>query len=94
MAAYFLDSSAAVKRYIRETGTAWIISLFRQTPPNAFYVARLTLAEVISACARRWRGKGLTAKQADHAKARFRRDFRRKLFKLTLPPRLSNRRRI
>ena len=53
MAAYFLDSSAAVKRYIRETGTAWIISLFRQTPPNAFYVARITLAEVISACARR-----------------------------------------
>jgi len=28
MAVYFLDSSALVKRYISETGSAWVLGLF------------------------------------------------------------------
>lgn len=82
MPAYFLDSSAVVKRYVREVGTVWTIRLFRQTPPNAFYVARITSAEVVSAFARRLRGKSLTARQTDKAPARFRRDFQRRFFKI------------
>ena len=27
MAAYVFDSSAVVKRYVRETGTAWVLSV-------------------------------------------------------------------
>ncbi len=84
MAAYFLDSSAAVKRYIIEPGTSWIISLFRQPTPNAFYVARIISVEVVSAFARRLRGRSLTVRQADKAKARFRRDFRRLFFKIEI----------
>lgn len=84
MPAYFFDSSAAVKRYVRETGTSWIISLFRQTPANVFYAARITSAEVISATARRRRGLSLTVKQAGHAKRRFKRDFHSRFFKIEI----------
>ena len=36
MAGYFCDSSAIVKRYIRETGTGWIIGLMRSSAKNEF----------------------------------------------------------
>ena len=32
MAAYFFDSSAVVKRYVRETGTVWVLSVSENTP--------------------------------------------------------------
>lgn len=84
MPAYFLDSSAAVKKYISETGTGWIIGLFRQKPVNVFYVAEITAAEVASARARRFRGLSLTAKQAGQAKKRFKRDFEEKFFRIDI----------
>jgi len=84
MPAYFLDSSGAVKKYVRETGTGWVISLFRQKPANVFYVAEITAAEVASARARRLRGLSLTAKQAGQAKKRFRRDFEEKFFRIEI----------
>ncbi len=49
MAAYFLDSSAAAKRYIKEAGTTWVIKLFRPQSSNQIFVAEIILAEVISA---------------------------------------------
>jgi hypothetical protein len=30
MAAYFFDSSATAKRFMKETGTAWVLSLWRR----------------------------------------------------------------
>jgi hypothetical protein len=33
MAAYFFDSSALAKRFIRETGTAFVLSLWRPFGP-------------------------------------------------------------
>ena len=49
MAVYFFDSSALVKRYIQETGSAWVQALCQQTPPEDLYIARIAGAEVISA---------------------------------------------
>ena len=60
MAAYFLDASALVKRYARETGTAWTLSLFRPPAGHIFYAARITRVETISALARKRRGLHLT----------------------------------
>jgi hypothetical protein len=73
MAAHFIDSSALVKRYAIETGTGWVISLFRLAAGNIIYVARIASVEVISALTRRMRGGSITP--GDHAKAltRFRR---------------------
>lgn len=80
MAAYFLDSSATVKRYLREAGTAWVINLFRPHSFNQIFVAEITLAEVISALARRLRGKGVSVANYNRSVSRFRRAFDHKFF--------------
>lgn len=56
MAAYFFDSSALAKRFIRETGTAFVLSLWRPSAHHAIYAARLTEVEVCAALARRHKG--------------------------------------
>ncbi|SRR6266511_745956 len=75
MAAYFFDSSALVKRYAREVGTAWTIGLFRPPTANRIYLARITSVEVVSALTRRVRAGKLDQKSAARAVARFRRAF-------------------
>jgi uncharacterized protein len=64
VAAYFLDTSALVKRYIPEIGTAWIQSLTTQSSGNILLVARITVVEIMSAIARRQREATLTHDQA------------------------------
>jgi len=54
--AYFIDSSALVKRYVQETGTAWARRLTRRHPSTIIYIARITVVEVTSAVARRRKG--------------------------------------
>jgi predicted nucleic acid-binding protein len=55
VAAYFFDSSAIVKRYVRETGTGWVRRLTRRGQPDPIYLARITAVEVTAAVARRRR---------------------------------------
>jgi len=63
VAAYFLDSSALVKRYAAETGTAWVTSLIEPAAGNLIYVVRITGVETIAAIARKRKGNLLS--QAD-----------------------------
>jgi uncharacterized protein len=53
VAAYFLDSSALVKRYVREKGSLWIDRFFGRAGENRIYIASVTGVEVIAAIARR-----------------------------------------
>ncbi len=52
-AAYFVDSSALVKRYVLETGTVWVRGITRQNPSTVIYIAHITAVEVTCAVARR-----------------------------------------
>jgi predicted nucleic acid-binding protein len=70
--AYFLDSSALVKRYVREDGTAWVRSLTRRTAGHRIFLARITPVEVTAAVARRRKGRTLTARKASSILHRFR----------------------
>jgi predicted nucleic acid-binding protein len=71
--AYFVDSSALVKRYVRETGTAWVRRLTRRNPSTVIYIARLTAVEVTCAVARRRKGTPpLTPPRASSILRRFR----------------------
>ncbi len=79
MSFYFLDSSAVVKRYVTETGTAWILNLQKRAAQNVVYVAQITGVEVVSAISRRLRGNKLTQAKADKAISRLKRDFTNKL---------------
>src|SRR5262249_62360359 len=64
VAVYFLDSSALVKRYAQETGSAWIGLLTDQQAGHPFYLARITAVEVVAAVARRQRGGAFSAADA------------------------------
>ena len=64
MAAYFVDSSALVKRYISESGTPWMRNLCDSAVGHTLYIARITGAEVIAALSRRARMPGLTQSAA------------------------------
>ena len=64
MALYFLDTSALVKRYVLETGTAWVQSLTSPTTGHSLFISRITQVETISAVIRRVRGGPLTARDS------------------------------
>ncbi len=64
MALYFLDTSALVKRYVLETGMAWVQSLTSPTAGHSVFISRMTQMETISAVIRRVRGGSLTARDA------------------------------
>ena len=82
MAIYFFDSSGLVKRYIAETGSAWVQALTDSLSGNSIHVARVTGAEVVSAIARRQRRGATTAADAAAALVAFRADFQRAYFPL------------
>jgi hypothetical protein len=46
VAAYFLDTSTVVKRYVLETGTLWVQTLADTTAGHFLYVARITDIEM------------------------------------------------
>lgn len=63
MAIYFLDTSALVKRYVYEEGTAWIRSICDPLAGHQIVIARITPVELIAALARRRRMQTLPAAQ-------------------------------
>jgi uncharacterized protein len=73
--AYFLDSSALVKRYVPETGSAWIQTIADAATGNLLIIARITWVEVLSALARRQRDGSLSAPDVDLIIQRFRFDL-------------------
>ncbi len=88
MAVLFLDSSGLVKRYIVETGTAWIINQLRTSAGNDIFIAGITGIEVAAAIARRAKGRSLSQKIADKALKRFKRDFDRRFIVVDLTPKI------
>lgn len=76
MAAYFFDSSAIVKRYVNETGTAWVINITDPAAGARVYVAAITGVEVVSAVTRRLVNvKNISQADAFSALTSFRQDF-------------------
>lgn len=58
MSAYFLDSSALVKRYRIEAGSAWIKLLVEPTTGHSITICEITLSEVAAAMAAAHRAPG------------------------------------
>jgi predicted nucleic acid-binding protein len=75
VAVYFCDSSAIVKRYAAEQGTAWLTGVTDPAAGNRVFVAAITGAEVIAALARKRRGLHLSATDAATAITRFHHDY-------------------
>ena len=70
--AYFFDSSALVKRYVVETGSAWVKGLTDSQAGNSIIVVRITWVEVLSAFGRRQREGSLTATEVVETIDKFR----------------------
>ena len=75
MSAYFFDTSALVKRYVNETGSAWVDDLTYLAAGNDIYILRITEIEVTSAVTRRRRGGTLSVTDAATVLAQFRQDL-------------------
>jgi predicted nucleic acid-binding protein len=75
LASYFFDSSALVKRYATERGSAWVESLTDPRTGNRIYLAAITHVEVVAAIARKRKGLLLSTTDAAAAVARFEHDL-------------------
>ena len=87
MAAYFLDTSTVVKRYVQETGTPWVQTLADTAAGHFLFVARITDVEMTAAIARRRRLGSLSPAQAGRALIAFRQDFAQqyRIVEMTIP---------
>jgi uncharacterized protein len=75
VAVYFCDSSAIVKCYVQEQGSAWMVALLDAAAMHHLYLARITGVEVIAAVCRRARLGDIAAPDVAAALAQFRQDF-------------------
>jgi predicted nucleic acid-binding protein len=76
MATYYFDSSALVKYYVPETGSAWVSSLIDSQVEdrewqNVIAIAKVGIVEVAAAAAKRKRVKDISEKQQQRIVARF-----------------------
>jgi predicted nucleic acid-binding protein len=75
VAAYYLDTSALVKRYIAEQGTAWVGALTDAAAGHTLSTVRLTGPELITAIVRRSRGGSIPPSEVPRILANFRFDW-------------------
>jgi uncharacterized protein len=64
---FYLDASALVKRYLAETGSAWVESLCADLVNNAVAIARFGLVETAAAFAAKRRGQFITDSEYESA---------------------------
>lgn len=68
---YFLDSSAIVKRYAVEAGTAWVDSICDPAAGNIITLSQIGLAEVAAALAAKHRAGALSSEDYEQTLAGF-----------------------
>lgn len=76
MDAYYFDTSALVKWYVSETGTAWVTNVLGPDSENEVYTVRITGAEVVAAFSLRVRTGSVAPTDVQAAIAQFKNDFR------------------
>ena len=84
MPAFFVDSSALVKRFAKEPGSSFVLSLLKPSANNRLYVARITEVEVCAAIARRQKSHTITAGQAAKGLRRLRQDFPKRFTQIAI----------
>jgi predicted nucleic acid-binding protein len=91
MTQYFLDSSALIKRYIVEPGTAWVRLLTNHSSGNTVIIAQITQIEIVSGASRRVREGTLTTRTARAVRLLIDRHARRKYVAIGLTPQVVRR---
>ena len=75
MAAYYLDTSALVKRYVREQGTLFIVRLTDSRRGHLCWTSNIACVEFVAALCRRVNAGTLTPAQLWFAEQEFRKDI-------------------
>lgn len=75
MAAYYCDTSGIAKRYVAETGSAWVKSVTDAATGNSIYIVEITAVEIVSAVTRRVRSGSLSQQDGAASYTDFRSDF-------------------
>jgi uncharacterized protein len=65
--AFYIDSSALLKLYAEEVGSARVEQIVEAAPPAAIFVSRLAAVEITAGLTRRCRGDDLTESDLDQA---------------------------
>jgi predicted nucleic acid-binding protein len=73
--AYYLDTSALVKRYAHEQGSVWVGALLAPGESHDLYTVRVTAVELVAALTRKARTGGITPADAVQAIRTFRQDW-------------------
>jgi hypothetical protein len=84
MAIYFIDSSALVKLYVNEIGSAWVLGLFDPNLKNEVFIAAITGVEIIAAITRRSRSRSISIADATLIRDQFKNDLQKNYQILTL----------
>ncbi len=87
MSVFFCDTSGLVKRYVAETGSAWLTSQIDPASGSRVYIAQITVVEVVSAITRKERGNQLSANGAATAVQTFENNC---LFEFSIVPLSTN----
>lgn len=78
MTTYYLDTSALVKCYVRESGTTWIRDLVLAPQLHVFYTVRLAGPELVAALFRKARTNEISHAGAGRLAQGFKVDWRRR----------------
>ena len=76
MATYFCDTSALVKRYVAEVGSAWLTETIHPHVNARVYIAQVTKVEITSALTRRAKRSSITPQEAKSALDQFFQDWK------------------
>src|SRR5579883_3246249 len=90
MAARCVDSSGFVKRYVQETGTAWMRGVTRHGKSTHIHIARITVGEVSAAVAGRRADKTIASRRASSILSRFRKHLAGRYVVLKITPALAS----
>ncbi len=78
----YVDSSALVKRYARESGSGWLRALVEPHAENSIYIAQIGAVEVAAGLSRKVRTKEIAPTEYESALELFMRDIRNEEYSL------------
>lgn len=86
MGDFFCDTSAVVKRYVKETGTEYVDGLVDPKNGNVILLADITRVEVVAAITRKVKGGATTLTEAESALAAFKYDLANIYYMIEISP--------
>ncbi len=90
MSTFFCDTSALVKRYVSEIGSAWLMATIHPNLKQRIYIAQITIVEIVSAITRREKGGSTTPQEALNALNQFEQDWKTEITIIDLSANLVN----